>query len=76
MTCKSQVWQEEGAGGRRGLATDLWLIRMGGNGDLDCGKLQEVGRRVEGTEEARGHPPSHSTPKITVIFTCFHHVLF
>lgn len=48
MTCKSQVWQEEGAGGRRGLATDLWLIRMGGNGDLDCGKLQEVGRRVEG----------------------------
>lgn len=71
MTCKSQVWQEEGAGGRRGLATDLWLIRMGGNGDLDCGKLQEVGRRVE-----RQRRPGDSTLKITVIFTCFHHVLF
>lgn len=42
---------------------------MGGDGDLNCGKLQEVcGTRehypVERPEEARGHTPSHRIPKI------------
>lgn len=43
---------------------------MGGDGDLNCGKRQEVcGRREHYTvgrpEEASGHTPSHGIPKIT-----------
>lgn len=67
MTCKSQAWQGEGKGGRRGLTTDtLWLHRVGGNGDLNCGKLWEAGRRGSTTlEEEQRRPGDTRHPTVS-----------